>query len=194
MGFRPGSLSIRSCRRSIFAKSKPTSIQLCDARSTLRHPVIRIVRQMSGAGNSKISAMPAHLFASGSFYHRATDSRSHLLMSAEPFLVSDRVRSNSARVFQNTQGVRLSNLDLSDEGCEASVRRSAVLPNLLPLANQHVDDSWGITEADGLPCAVTLSEKMLASQTLKALGHRHFRVHCVIFALSLSISAEFFDR
>jgi len=60
--------------------------------------------------------------ASGSHYRRATDSRAHLPMSAEPFLVSDHVRRMS-RAFQNTQRARTSNLDLSGDRRRASARR-----------------------------------------------------------------------
>jgi hypothetical protein len=68
------------------------------------------------------------------------------------------------------------------------------LLNFLPLANQGVDESWGIAEAVGLRCIVILLEKISTPQSPKLLGHRHFRVLAVIFSLSLYVSAQFFER
>jgi hypothetical protein len=51
-----------------------------------------IVSEQSGAGKSRSQSCP-FIFSPVEF-HRATDSRSHLPMSAEPFLVSERVAEN----------------------------------------------------------------------------------------------------
>jgi len=52
-----------------------------------------IVSDKSGAGNLRSKSCPL-IFSPVDFRHRATDSRSHLPMSAEPFLVSERVAEN----------------------------------------------------------------------------------------------------
>lgn len=105
-----------------------------------------IVRQLAIACKAKIAAMPAHLFCRR-YSPQATDSRSHLPMSAEPFLVPGyaRVSKSPCSADQNTHCFTCRNFVFAPDRTRAARMVHAARTNFLPLRNQRVDESCGIT-------------------------------------------------
>jgi len=139
------------------------------------------------------TAMPHIILPVDRFTARATDSRAHLPMSAEPFLVSDHARRMSARFSKYTTRPA-GQFGFVGRWLLGKRAASAAILNFLPLANQHVDDSCGIASGRCLRCTVTLSEKNSTPTALKSLCPRHSRVPDVIFSLSHYMIAQFFER
>ena len=103
---------MRPCARQCIASKNiplsslgpPISFSAC-AGLSVSFPASRVSSSSTGLKQHRLTFLVPSLASDAAFCSlRTINSRSHLLMSAEPILVPDRVRRSAVRTYENTHG------------------------------------------------------------------------------------------